>query len=49
MQKLAVCIVVVTVALVVAAEVLPKLLGPAAIIFAMVVIGRLTWYFTQRW
>jgi hypothetical protein len=42
-------VVVLTVALVVAAEELPKLLGPAATIFGMAVIARLVWFYTQRW
>jgi hypothetical protein len=38
-----------TVFLIVAAEVLPRLIVPAAVIFGMVVIGRLVWFHTQRW
>jgi hypothetical protein len=28
---------------------LPKLLVPVAVIFGMAIIGRLVWYWTQRW
>jgi hypothetical protein len=42
-------VIVVTVALWVAAGILPKLLPVAAAIFTMTVIGRLVWFWTQRW
>jgi hypothetical protein len=42
-------LVVGTVALVVAAEILPRLIVPAAVLFGMAVIGRLVWFYTQRW
>jgi hypothetical protein len=38
-----------TVLLVVAAEVVPRLIVPAAVIFGMAIIGRLVWFYTQRW
>lgn len=48
-NKLIVSVVTFTIAVIVAAEELPKLLGPAAIIFAMLVVARLVWFHTQRW
>jgi len=38
-----------TVFLVVAANILPHIILPAALIFGMGVIGRLIWLHTQRW
>lgn len=38
-----------TVSLIVAADELPKLIVPAAVVFGMAVIGRLVWFHTRRW
>jgi hypothetical protein len=38
-----------TVALVVASYVLPRLVEPAIVLFGMAIIGRLVWFYTQRW
>ena len=48
-SHLAALLVVCTVTLIVAADELPKLIVPAAVIFGMAVIGRLVWFHTQRW
>jgi hypothetical protein len=42
-------LVVGTIALIVAADELPKLIVPATAIFGLVVIGRVVWFLTQRW
>ena len=38
-----------TVFLVVAAEVIPHIIVPATVLFGLAVIGRLVWFYTQRW
>lgn len=38
-----------TVFLIVAAEVLPHIIVPAAVIFGMAIIARIVWFYTQRW
>jgi hypothetical protein len=39
--------VVLTVALLVAAETLPRLIVPAGVAFGMIVIGRMVWWYTR--
>jgi hypothetical protein len=48
-SKLIGSLVVGTIALIVAADELPKLLVPAAAVFTMLIIGRVVWFLTQRW
>lgn len=40
-------VIVFTVALIVAADELPKLIVPATVVFGMAVFGRLVWFYTR--
>ncbi len=41
--------VVLTIMLIVAAEVLPRFIIPATVLIVLAIIGRLVWFYTQRW
>jgi hypothetical protein len=48
-SQLAGLAVALTIMLVVAAEVLPRLVVPAAVLIGLAIIGRLVWFYTQKW